>query len=111
MREELLNTGIFANMKEAKVLAEDCRDYYNHHRPHGALGYLTPKEFAATKALKASEPFEQLESISKTLIVSGTENGVRSAGYESILGGKGDLCTAKSDSRLPTPWRMLGGRS
>jgi hypothetical protein len=84
MREELLIREMFANLKEAKVLAEDYCDYYNHHRPHGALGYLTPKEFAATKALRAPEPFEQLESISKTLIVSGTENGVRSAGYEII---------------------------
>jgi integrase-like protein len=33
MREELLNREMFANLKEAKVLAEDYRDYYNHHRP------------------------------------------------------------------------------
>jgi transposase InsO family protein len=65
MRDELLNREMFANLKEAKVLAEDYRDYYNHHRPHGALGYLTPKEFAATKALKAPEPLEQLESIQR----------------------------------------------
>ena len=107
MREELLNREMFANLKEAKVLAEDYRDYYNHRRPHGALGYLTPracyelgwkphrntnisvssglrrspvfriskpflskfitasKEFAATKALKAPEPLEQLEFIQR----------------------------------------------
>jgi hypothetical protein len=29
------------------------------------LGYLTPTEFAATKALKAPEPLEQLESIQR----------------------------------------------
>ncbi len=33
MREELLNREMFANLKEAKVLAEVYRDYYNHHRP------------------------------------------------------------------------------
>ena len=65
MRDKLLNREMFANLKEAKVLAEDYRDYYNHHRPHGALGYLTPTEFAATKALKAPEPLEQLESIQR----------------------------------------------
>ena len=53
MPDELLNKEMFANLKEAKVLAEEYREYYNHHRPHGALGYLTPAEFAATKALKA----------------------------------------------------------
>ncbi len=46
LRDELLRREVFANLKEAKVLAEDYRDHYNHHRPHGSLGYLTPKEFA-----------------------------------------------------------------
>jgi putative transposase len=63
MRGELLNKKMFANLKEAKVLAEESREYYNHNRPHEALGYLTPTEFAATKALKALELSEQLESI------------------------------------------------
>jgi putative transposase len=65
MRDELLNKEMFANLKEAKVLAEEYREHYNHHWPHGALGYLSPTEFAATKALKAPEPSEQLESIQR----------------------------------------------
>jgi transposase InsO family protein len=40
MREELLEREMFVNLKEAQVLLEDYRDHYNHHRPHGALGYL-----------------------------------------------------------------------
>jgi putative transposase len=32
MRVELLNREMFANLKEAKVLAEDYRDHYNHYR-------------------------------------------------------------------------------
>jgi putative transposase len=51
LRDELLNREVFANVKEAKVLAEDYRNHYNHRRPHGALGYLTPAEFAAIEAL------------------------------------------------------------
>jgi putative transposase len=51
MRDELLERELFANLKEAQVLLEDYRDHYNHHRPHGALGYLTPAEFAAIEAL------------------------------------------------------------
>jgi transposase InsO family protein len=58
MRDELLNRGVFANLKEAQVLAGDYREHYNHHRPHGALGYLTPAEFAAREA-------EQLESVQR----------------------------------------------
>lgn len=67
MRDELLNREEFANVKEAKVLAEDYRDHYNHHRPHGALGYLTPVEFATIDAQtgQGSGPSEQLESVQR----------------------------------------------
>ena len=47
MRDELLDREIFANLKEAQVLTGDYREHYNHHRPHGALGYVAPAEFAA----------------------------------------------------------------
>jgi putative transposase len=68
LRDELLDREVFANLKEAQVLAEDYRDHYNHHRPHGALGYLTPAEFAAIEALSAqtsvpTEESEELESV------------------------------------------------
>lgn len=58
MRDELLNREVFANLKEAQVLAGDYREHYNNHRPHGALGYLTPAEFAAREV-------EQLESVQR----------------------------------------------
>jgi putative transposase len=63
--DELLNREVFANLKEAKVLAEDYRDHYNHHRLHGALEYLTSTEFAAIEALtdQDSGPSEELESV------------------------------------------------
>ena len=68
MRDELLNREVFANLKEAKVLAKDYRDHYNHHRPHGALGYLTPAEFAVIEALStqssvSTEELKDLESV------------------------------------------------
>lgn len=65
IRDELLNREEFANLKEAKVLAEDYRDHYNNSRPHGALGYLTPVEFAAIEALTGQVPSKQLESIQR----------------------------------------------
>jgi putative transposase len=67
MRDELLDREEFANLKEAKVLAEDYREHYNHHRPHGALGYLTPVEFAVIEALadQGSGPSEHLESVQR----------------------------------------------
>jgi hypothetical protein len=65
--DELLNREVFANLKEAKVLARDYRDHYNRQRPHGALGYLTPAEFAVIEALSAqkssSVPTEELKEL------------------------------------------------
>jgi len=65
MRDELLNREVFADVAEAKVLAEDHREHYNHHRPHGALGYKTPAEFAADEAQRGKDPYpaEQLQCV------------------------------------------------
>jgi putative transposase len=66
MRDELLNREVFANVAEAKVLTGDYREHYNRHRPHGALSYMSPAEFAAAEAQRAQDPdlAEQLQSVS-----------------------------------------------
>lgn len=46
LRDELLNLESFSHLLEAKVLAKDYRQQYNQHRPHSALDYHTPAEFA-----------------------------------------------------------------
>jgi putative transposase len=46
--DELLKREVFASLLEAKVLVEDYRNHYNQRRPHSALGYRTPTEFAAS---------------------------------------------------------------
>ena len=46
-RDELLNRELFASVREAKVVCEDHRLHYNHHRPHSSLAYQTPAAFAA----------------------------------------------------------------
>ena len=46
MRDELLAIEQFDTLLEAQVLVSDWRDEYNDHRPHSALGMLTPTEFA-----------------------------------------------------------------
>ncbi len=46
IRDELLNAHSFTTIFEARHLATDWRTDYNENRPHSALGYLTPRQFA-----------------------------------------------------------------
>ena len=50
LRDELLEREEFGSLTEARVLLEDWRAEYNQERPHSALGYKTPEEFAAACA-------------------------------------------------------------
>ena len=50
------------------MLVEDYREHYNHNRPHSALGYQSPTQFAqaadlARKVEDASGKTEELESV------------------------------------------------
>ena len=45
LRDECLNREIFGSLKEARVVIEQWRLYYNAERPHSSLGYQTPAEF------------------------------------------------------------------
>ena len=46
LRDELLTRGVFDSMWEIRFMLEEHRNNYNHYRPHSALSYLTPVEFA-----------------------------------------------------------------
>jgi putative transposase len=48
-RDECLNEHWFANLSEARRIIEAWRLDYNQDRPHSALGYLTPNEFASSR--------------------------------------------------------------
>jgi putative transposase len=48
LRDELLAVEAFNSLLEARVLVQDWRIEYNTLRPHSALGYLTPTEYAKT---------------------------------------------------------------
>jgi putative transposase len=45
-RDECLNEHWFLGLADARRIVEAWRQDYNHHRPHSALGYQTPAEFA-----------------------------------------------------------------
>ena len=76
LRDELLNRELFYSVREAKVLAEDWRLEYNHHRPHSSLDYMTPAAFAATCIPSVSatpRPQEYTtENVDNPLITCGT---------------------------------------
>ncbi len=62
--DELLKREVFTSLLEAKVLIEEYRSHYNCHRPHSALGYQTPAEFAVSCGVVGPEEdlAEELES-------------------------------------------------
>jgi len=49
LRDECLNVHQFVDLADARRRIEAWRIDYNHTRPHGALGHLTPREFVAQR--------------------------------------------------------------
>ncbi len=45
-RDELLDRELLTSLIEAKVVVEEYRQHYNQRRPHSAIGYKTPAEYA-----------------------------------------------------------------
>jgi transposase InsO family protein len=56
LRDECLNREHLWTLTEARVVIEDYRREYNHHRPHSKLGYQSPKRFAATQSAPSPAP-------------------------------------------------------
>ena len=50
LREECLNTNWFMSLEDAKEKLERWRNDYNEYRPHSALTYRSPAEFARNHA-------------------------------------------------------------
>lgn len=59
MRDELLNGELFHTLREAQVLIERWRVFYNTARPHSSLGYRPP---APETVLPALEIQQQLQA-------------------------------------------------
>jgi transposase InsO family protein len=51
LRDELLAVEAFNTLLEAQVLVEDWRIEYNTVRPHSALGYRTPAQYAQARTI------------------------------------------------------------
>lgn len=55
LRDECLNVNEFATLDHVKEVLKAWRQDYNHCRPHGSLGHLTPSEFAKRWSGSGSE--------------------------------------------------------
>lgn len=55
LRDECLNVYSFESIAHAQDLNEAWRCDYNDHRPHGALGHLTPSDYVAQGQTPGSE--------------------------------------------------------
>jgi len=51
LRQECLNESWFLSLEDAREKVEVWRQEYNSQRPHGALGNLTPVEFARVRKI------------------------------------------------------------
>jgi putative transposase len=54
LRDECLNEHWFLGLGDARRIVEDWRQDYNRQRPHSALGYQTPVEFAQGTIMAAA---------------------------------------------------------
>jgi putative transposase len=55
LRDECLNVHWFLSLADARSKIETWRRHFNESRPHTALGWLTPREFALLAAKAAAQ--------------------------------------------------------
>jgi putative transposase len=55
LRDECLNVQQFFSLADAKAKIEAWRIDYNHQRPHGSVGHLTPAEFATQRQAQRTD--------------------------------------------------------
>lgn len=74
MREECLNEHWFVDLADAREKIEAWRVDYNTQRPHSALGYLTPAEFAHRAAALRSPTAPSAPRLGASPVLSVPDN-------------------------------------
>ena len=67
LRDECLSREWFGSLREARVVIETWRRFYNTERPHSALGYLTPFEFSRKASFSRELEIKTGTILTKTL--------------------------------------------
>ena len=76
MRDELLNETMFRNLAHARVVIAAWAADYNTERPHSALGYQTPVDYARTLITAIARPAARQESSARRAIAQPAPSGV-----------------------------------
>ena len=76
MRDEFLNETQFRNLAHARDLIAACVTDYNTARPHSALGYQTPADFALHLTTAIARPAARDESPPRRAIAQPAPKGV-----------------------------------
>ncbi len=76
MRDELLNETMFRSPAHARAVLADWVEDYNTQRPHSALGYQTPADFALHLITATAHHTAPLESSVRQAIAQPTPNGI-----------------------------------
>ena len=76
MRDELLNETMFRNLAHARVVISAWANDFNTERPHLALNYQTPADYAQTLTNAIARPAARDESSARRAIANPTPNGV-----------------------------------
>ena len=64
-RESVLDAYLFDNLDEVREVSQEFVDDYNNHRPHDALGGISPRKYRELMA-ESSNPIEGLRFASAT---------------------------------------------
>lgn len=63
-RQDVLDAYLFEDLMQVRLLAEEWMEDYNNHRPHEALGGMSPKKFEQTFSSAAIADDEKLNQLS-----------------------------------------------